>query len=165
MLPFQICLSSRPYSSHAPMIWEIRGKHPFQFHHHWTSCQLLQQLPKGHQSNVVYNSLSIHSCNLAQAITTLLSPKVLSQNHLWLPQVVAFGHWSKQIQRHFFLDSLMFVLQVSVTQRSLLTQNTSVTLTHICRGAPTHSITAMAGVSPWMSRPARRGQTNLLICL
>lgn len=38
------------------------------------------------------------------------------------------------------LDELMFVLHV------LLTRNTSVTLTHICRIAPTHSITVMAGL-------------------
>lgn len=48
-------------------------------------CRLLKQLPQGDQSNLVYSSLSIHSSNLAQVITTSLSspkssPKVLSQN-------------------------------------------------------------------------------------
>lgn len=47
-------------------------------------CRLLKQLPQGDQSNLVYSSLSIHSSNLAQVITTSLSspkssPKVLSQ--------------------------------------------------------------------------------------
>lgn len=136
-------------------------------------CRLLKQLPQGDQCNLVYSSLSIHSSNLAQVITTSLSspkssPEVLSQKATFGS---AFCHvdseWNKHsisMPRHFF-DGLMFVLQVSVTQRSLLTQNTSVTLTHICRTGPTHSIIDMASLSPWMSRPAWRGQTNLLICL
>lgn len=47
-------------------------------------CRFSKQLPQGDQSNLVYSSLSIHSSNLAQVITTSLSspkssPKVLSQ--------------------------------------------------------------------------------------
>lgn len=47
-------------------------------------CRLSKQLPQGDQSNLVYSSLSIHSSNLTQVITTSLSspkssPKVLSQ--------------------------------------------------------------------------------------
>lgn len=136
-------------------------------------CRLLKQLPQGDRSNLVYSSLSIHSSNLAQVITTSLSspkssPEVLSKRATFGSAVCLLdidrNKHGISMPMHF-LDGLMFVLQVSVTQRSLLTQNTSVTLTHICRTGPTHSITAMAGFSPWMSRPAWRGQTNLLICL
>lgn len=75
-------------------------------------CRLLQQLPQGYSSNLVYNSLSIHSCNLAQVITTSLpptksSPNVLSQKSAFKLRCFAFfGRWLKQIQcqcAHAFL--------------------------------------------------------------
>lgn len=52
-------------------------------------CRLWKRLPQGDQSNLVYSSLSIHSSNLAQVITTSLSspkssPKVLSQKPTWI---------------------------------------------------------------------------------
>lgn len=69
-------------------------------------CRLLKQLPQGDQSNLVYSSLSIHSSNLAQVITTSLSspkssPEVLSRkSYLWL-SCLPFGHWSKQTQHQY----------------------------------------------------------------
>lgn len=130
-------------------------------------CRLLKQLPQGDQSNLVYSSLSIHSSNLAQVITTLLSPpksspKVLSHNATFGSVVCHLGiDWNKHsisMPGHF-LDRLMFVLQVSVTQHSQLTQNTSVTLTHICRTGPTHSITAH-GWSLSLNVPSCLERTN-----
>lgn len=129
-------------------------------------CRLLKQLPQGDQSNLVYTSLSIHSSNLAQVITTSLSspkssPKVLSQKATFGSARHLDSDWNKHsisMPRHF-LDRLMFVLQVSVTQRSLLTQNTSVTLTHICRTGPTHSITAH-GWSLSLNVPPHLERTN-----
>lgn len=57
------------------------------------------------------------------------------------------------------LDRLMFVLQVSMTQRSLLTQNASVTLTHICRqrSNPLHH---SHGWSLSLNVPPRLERTN-----
>lgn len=129
-------------------------------------CRLLKQLPQGDQSNLVYTSLSSHSSNLAQVITTSLSspkssPKVLSQKATFCSARHLDSDRNKHsisMPRHF-LDGLMFVLQVSVTQRSLLTQNTSVTLTHICRTGPTHSITAH-GWSLSLNVPPRLERTN-----
>ena len=115
-------------------------------------CRHLKQLPQGDRSNLVYSSLSIHSSNFAQVITTSLSspkssPEVLSRKATFGSAVCLLNidpnKHSIRMPRHF-LDGLMFLLQVSVTQQSPLTQNTSVTLTHICRtGLPTPS-------QPWL---------------
>lgn len=56
----------------------------------------------------------------------------------------------------------MFIPRALLTQPGLLTQNTSVTLTHICRIAPAHSITtALASlsfdVSPYSERTNKSG--------
>lgn len=115
-------------------------------------CRLLKQLPQGDQSNLVYSSLSFHSSNFAQVITTLLSspkssPEVLSQKATFGSAVCLFRHWSKHTQyqyAHAFLGQAYVRSPGVMTQRSLLTQNTSVTLTHICRtGPPTPS-------QPWL---------------
>lgn len=69
-------------------------------------CRLLKQLPQGDHSNLVYSSLSIHSSNIAQVITTSLSPPksspkgVIAESYLWLG-CLPFGHWSKQTQHQY----------------------------------------------------------------
>lgn len=76
---------------------------------------------------------------------------------------------TKYVPLHL-LDGLMSLLQVSATRRAPLTRNASVTLTHICRGAQTHSIIAGHTRPPVRSLslslsldvppPPRRGQTK-----
>lgn len=134
-------------------------------------CRLFKRLPQGDWSNLVYSSLSSHSSNLAQVITTSLSspkssPKVLSTKATFgsvLSHVDSTNKHCISMPGHL-LDRLMFVLQVSVTQRSLLTRNTSVTNTHL-----SHQSNPLHHSHGWSLSlnvpPAWRGQTNLLICL
>lgn len=151
---------------------KLQDSNPSNFAFTGPDCsRLFKQLPQGDQSNLVYSPLSIHSSNLAQVIITLSPPKSLPEV---LPQKAACGSGVSllsvdQYKHHIslpmhFLNRLLLTFQVSATQCSPLTQNTSVTLTHICRIARTHSITATNAFSLRMSRPTWTGQTMPLIC-
>lgn len=104
-------------------------------------CRLSKQLPQGDQSNLVYSSLSIHTSDLAHVIMTFLLstksshiPKKKKKNQ---PLTQLRGHSTVEshhpfMSRYFCEGLLLMLFLLLVTQRRPLTQNTSVTLTHIC---------------------------------
>lgn len=118
-------------------------------------CTLLKQLPQGTQRNLVYTSLSTYSSDLAQVITTSLSPPKFSPKECYRKDA-AFGFVlcrfgidqnkrSISMPGHL-LDRRMFALQVSQPAHP---EHISHTNTHLPRSAePLHHQKWPVSLSP-----------------
>lgn len=122
-------------------------------------CRHWKQLPQGDRSNLVYSSLSIHSSNFVQVITTSLSspkssPEVLSRKATFGSAVCLLDIDPKHQYSQTFLGRAYVPSPgVGDPAEPAHPEHISHANTHLSHRA-THSITAMAGLSPWMSLPA-----------
>lgn len=121
--------------------------------------------PKGSAANLLHDSSSVQRSHSISRLCYLLCSSFLFLPFFYPSRARGVVDRTlietKYVPLHL-LDGLMSVLQVSATRRAPLTRNASVTLTHICRGAQTHSIIAghtrpparplALSRSPWMSR-------------